>query len=152
MALNSCQMAKTAEDQVASLLGGSKVLGGISSAADFVNAVRNGLPYASLEALSTALQTDLSSVGSVVGIAPRTLARRKLEKLLSPVESDRLYRIAYILHLAASTLGGVDKARVWLQRSNRALGGAVPLSFIDTEIGERKVEQVLHQLTYGIYA
>lgn len=145
-------MAQTAEAQVAALLGGPKVLGGIFGTADFVDAVRNGLPYASLEALSEALHADLRSVGDVIGIAPRTLARRKHERQLSPIESDRLYRIAYILHLAASTLGGVDKARVWLQRSNRALGGAIPLSFIDTEIGERKVEQVLLQLTHGIYA
>lgn len=145
-------MAQTAETQVAAFLGGSKVLGGISRAAEFVDAVRNGLPFASLEALSAALQADLSLVGDVVGIAPRTLARRKHERQLSPIESDRLYRVAYVLHLAASTLGGVDKARVWLQRSNRALGGATPLAFIDTEIGERKVEQVLLQLAHGIYA
>lgn len=144
-------MARTAESQVAALLGGPKVLGGISGAAEFVDAVRHGLPYASLEALSAALQADLSAVGDVVGIAPRTLARRKHEKQLSPIESDRLYRIAYVLHLAASTLGSVDKARIWLQRSNRALGGAVPLACIDTEIGERRVEQVLLQLTHGIY-
>jgi len=145
-------MAQTAEAQVAALLGGSKVLGGIAGAAEFVDAVRNGLPFASLEALSATLQTELSLVGDVVGIAPRTLARRKQEKQLSPIESDRLYRVAYVLHLATSTLGGVDKARVWLQRSNRALGGAAPLALLDTEIGERKVEQVLLQLTHGIYA
>jgi putative toxin-antitoxin system antitoxin component (TIGR02293 family) len=145
-------MAQTVETKVAAFLGGPKVLGGITRASDFVDAVRHGLPYASLEALSVALQTDLSSVGDVVGIAPRTLARRKHEKQLSPIESDRLYRIAYILHLAASTLGGIEKARVWLQRPNRALGGAVPLVFIDTEIGERKVEEVLLQLTHGVYA
>lgn len=145
-------MATTAEAQVAALLGGRKVLGGVSEAAEFVQAVRQGLPYASLEALSEALQTDLGEVGSVVGIAPRTLARRKHEKLLSPIESDRLYRVAYVLHLAASTLGGIDKARTWLQRPNRALGGAAPLGLLDTEIGERKVEEVLLQLTHGIYA
>lgn len=142
----------SAEAQVAALLGGRKVLGGVSEAAEFVQAVRHGLPYASLEALSEALQADLSEVGGVVGIAPRTLARRKHEKLLSPIESDRLYRVAYVLHLAASTLGGIDKARTWLQRPNRALGGAAPLSLLDTEIGERKVEEVLLQLTHGIYA
>jgi putative toxin-antitoxin system antitoxin component (TIGR02293 family) len=145
-------MATTTEAQVAALLGGRKVLGGVTEAAEFVRAVRQGLPYASLEALSEALQTDLSDVGGIVGIAPRTLARRKHEKLLSPIESDRLYRVAFVLHLAATTLGGVDKARTWLQRGNRALGGASPLSLLDTEIGERKVEEVLLQLTHGIYA
>lgn len=152
MALEWCQMATTAETEVAALLGGRKVLGGITDAADLVEAVRQGLPYASLEALTQLLQADLSKVGGVVGIAPRTLARRRHEKLLSPIESDRLYRVAYVLHLAASTLGGVDKGRVWLQRANRALGGAIPLSLLDTEIGERKVEEVLLQLTHGIYA
>jgi len=145
-------MARTAETEVAALLGGPKVLGGITEAAHFVKAVRQGLPYASLEALTVALQVDLSAVGEVVGIAPRTLARRKLEKQLSPIESDRLYRVAYVLHLAALTLGGVAKARTWLQRANRALNGAVPLTLIDTEIGERKVEEVLLQLAHGIYA
>jgi putative toxin-antitoxin system antitoxin component (TIGR02293 family) len=145
-------MAKTAEAEVAALLGGPKVLGGITDAAHFVKAVRLGLPYASLEALTAALQVDVNAVGGVVGIAPRTLARRKLEEQLSPIESDRLYRLAYLLHLAASTLGGVEKARAWLQRANRALGGVVPLTLIDTEIGERQVEEVLLQLTHGIYA
>jgi putative toxin-antitoxin system antitoxin component (TIGR02293 family) len=145
-------MALVAESQVATLLGGRKVLGGIADATDFVLAVRRGLPYASLEALTGALQADLGEVGEVVGIAARTLARRKHEKLLSPIESDRLYRIAYVLHLAASTLGGLDKARLWLQRDNRGLGGSTPLSLLDTEIGERQVEEILLQLNHGIYA
>lgn len=145
-------MARSGEAEVAALLGGPKILGGISEAAQFVSAVRNGLPFASFEALSTFLGTDAGSLGGVLGIAPRTLARRKVEKQLSPIESDRLYRIAYILHLAASTLGSVEKARAWLQRKNRALGGLSPLSLVDTEIGERKVEEVLLQLSHGIYA
>lgn len=145
-------MAEVAEARIASLLGGRKLLGGITEPADLLEVVRQGLPYASLEALTEALQADLDDVGGVVGISPRTLARRKHEKLLSPIESDRLYRVAYILHLAASTLGGVAKARAWLQRRNRALGGVVPLSLLDTEIGERRVEEVLLQLSHGLYA
>jgi putative toxin-antitoxin system antitoxin component (TIGR02293 family) len=145
-------MAQPADDQLATLLGGRKVLGGITQASDFVDAVRRGLPYASLEALTGALHADMSTVGAVVGIATRTLARRRQERQLSPIESDRLYRVAYVLHLAASTLGGLDKARVWLQRENRALGGHTPLSLLDTEIGGRQVEEALLQLTHGIYA
>jgi putative toxin-antitoxin system antitoxin component (TIGR02293 family) len=145
-------MAHPAESQVASLLGGRKILGGIAGAADFVDAVRRGLPFASLEALTGALHADMGTVGAVVGIASRTLARRRHEKQLSPIESDRLYRVAYALHLAASTLGGLDKARVWLQRENRSLGGHTPLSLLDTEIGGRQVEEALLQLNHGIYA
>ena len=149
---SSCHMASRAESLVATILGGRKVLGGITDAADFVLAVRRGLPYASLEALTGALEADLGEVSEVVGIAARTLARRKHEKQLSPIESDRLYRIAYVMHLAASTFGGLDKARLWMQRDNRSLGGSTPLSLLDTEIGERQVEEVLLQLNHGIYA
>lgn len=145
-------MASPGKAEIADLLGGRRVLGGISEAAGFVAAVRTGLPFASLEALSVALGTDPGSVGNVVGIAPRTLARRKLEKHLSPIESDRLYRVAYVLHLTASTLGGLEKARLWLGRPNRTLGGLAPLSLLDTEIGERKVEEVLFQISHGIYS
>jgi putative toxin-antitoxin system antitoxin component (TIGR02293 family) len=88
----------------------------------------------------------------VVGIATRTLARRKHERHLSPIESDRLYRVAYVMHLAALTLGGLEKARLWLQRVNRSLGGHTPLSLLDTEIGGRQVEQSLLQISHGIYA
>ena len=128
------------------------MLGGITEAADFVQAVRQGLPYASLEALTDALRADLGEVSAVVGIATRTLARRKHERHLSPIESDRLYRVAYVVHLAASTLGGLERARVWLQRDNRTLGGHTPLSLLDTEIGGRQVEETLLQLNHGIYA
>ncbi len=146
------QMATMAESHVASLLGGRRVLGGITEAADFVEAVRHGLPYASLEALTSALRADLGEVSAVVGIATRTLARRKQERHLSPIESDRLYRVAYVMHLAALTLGGLEKARLWLQRVNRSLGGNTPLSLLDTEIGGRQVEQSLLQISHGIYA
>jgi putative toxin-antitoxin system antitoxin component (TIGR02293 family) len=80
------------------------------------------------------------------------LARRKHERQLSPVESDRLYRLAYVTHVASAVLGGVEVARKWLSRSNRSLGGAEPMSLLDTDIGCRQVEEALVRLNYGLYA
>lgn len=145
-------MADTGAARVAELLGGRRVLGPISDGEEFVEAVRNGLPYASLEALTRALGQDVGDVGAVVGIPARTLARRKHEQVLSPVESDRLYRLAYVTHVASATLGGVEPARVWLNRPNRALGGTTPLSLLDTDIGCRQVEEVLSRLSYGMFS
>ena len=101
---------------------------------------------------SAALGTDPGSVGNVVGIAPRTLARRKLEKHLSPIESDRLYRLAYVTHVASAVLGGVEAARRWLAGPNRSLGGVVPMTLLDTDIGCRRVEEALVRINYGMYA
>ena len=145
-------MAEPAEIQVSDLLGGRKVLGRLSEANDLLRAVRGGLPYASLEVLTRKLGLDAGAVGAVVGIPERTLARRKHERHLSPVESDRLYRLAYITHVASAVLGGVGAARNWLVQSNRSLGGVVPMSMLDTDIGCRQVEEALVRLNYGLYA
>lgn len=145
-------MAKAGTAGVADLLGGRKVLGGISEGEEFVEAVRNGLPFASLEALTRTLGREVGYVGAVVGIPARTLARRKHQRSLSPVESDRLYRLAYVTHVASATLGGVEPARVWLSRPNRALNGVTPLSLLDTDIGCRQVEDVLGRLNHGFFS
>ena len=65
-------MAHVARSGLAELLGGRKVLGKVSEGRDFVEAVRHGLPYASLEALTRTLGRDLGDVGAVVGIPGRT--------------------------------------------------------------------------------
>lgn len=133
------------------LLGGRKVLGPLTEARDIQEAVRDGLPYATLGALAMALDLAQKDVTAVIGVAPRTLARRRHERQFSPAESDRLYRIAHVTRLAVDVLGSLDKARKWLTRENRALGGAIPLGMLDTEIGERQVEDVLLRLAHGIY-
>lgn len=127
-------------------------MGRVSETSDLLRAVRGGLPYASLEALTSRLGLELSAVGAVVGIPGRTLARRKHEQQLSPVESDRLYRLAYVTQVASAVLGGVETARRWLGRANRSLGGVEPMSLLDTDIGCRQVEEVLVRLNYGLYA
>jgi putative toxin-antitoxin system antitoxin component (TIGR02293 family) len=145
-------MAEPAELRVTDLLGGRKVLGRVSEAEDLMRAVRGGLPYAALEALTLTLGLEPGAVGAVVGIPSRTLARRKHERSLSPVESDRLYRLAYITHVASGALGGVAAARRWLARRNRSLGGVPPMSLLDTDIGCRQVEEALLRLNHGLYA
>jgi putative toxin-antitoxin system antitoxin component (TIGR02293 family) len=82
----------------------------------------------------------------------RTLARRKKEKRLHADESDRLFRVGRIAALAEETLGSKDKAKRWLQKPNRALGGAAPLRLLDTELGARQVEDVLGRIAHGVYS
>ena len=60
-----------------------------------------------------------------------------------PEESDRLFRLGRIATLAEDVLGSRDKAAAWLHADNRALGGATPLSELDTDLGAEEVESVL---------
>jgi putative toxin-antitoxin system antitoxin component (TIGR02293 family) len=112
--------------------------------------LKAGLPFDAFERLLGLLGVPAGVLADLVGVAPRTLARRKTERSLSAIESDRLYRVAHVVAAAVGTLGSLDKARLWLQRENRALGGTTPLSLLDTEVGVRRVEEVLARVDHGI--
>ncbi len=137
--------------KVIALLGGAKVFPGrIRDLSDLQKALRQGFPYAAFEALVETIDLRSRDLADILGVASRTLARRKTSRQLSPIESDRLYRVAYIVRLATVVLGSLDNARAWLHKENQALGGNSPVSFLDTEIGERQVEELLNRINYGI--
>ena len=118
-------VAQTAEEtrSVVALLGGQAVFPRrIKDARDMQKTLRQGLPYAAFEAILEALGLKSQELAKVLGVASRTLARRKSRQQLSPIESDRLYRVAYVTGRAAAALGSLDNARTWLHRDNQALG------------------------------
>lgn len=135
--------------KVVALLGGPKVFEGVKNRRDLQEALRQGFPYATFDAVLKALDLNTKDLAALVGVASRTLARRKTGRFLSPIESDRLYRVARITLQASETLGSLEKARIWLGQTNQALGGVSPLSQLDTEIGERQVEDLLNRINYG---
>jgi putative toxin-antitoxin system antitoxin component (TIGR02293 family) len=120
--------------------------------AELRDAVRQGLPFSALETLTRQLEISPQQCCAVLGIPPRTVARRKEARQLNPQESDRLYRVARAASQAVAVLGSLDKARLWLKTPNRALGGDRPLDLLDTEIGARQVEDILLRLNYGIFS
>lgn len=133
-----------------------KILGlkqAIHSSLDLLPVIRHGLPSTSLEAVSKSM--DLSALATVesLGLAKRTLARRLQEKqTLTAEESERIVRLARVLAQATAVLGHIEKARRWLQKPNRACGGNVPLSLLDTDIGTNAVLEELGRIDYGVFA
>ncbi len=113
-------------------------------------ALRAGLPYASLSAVASGFEIEGPTVASILGIPARTLARRKKERRLSPEESDRLFRLGRLAALAEDVLGTRAKASAWLHAGNRSLGGATPLSQLDTDLGAEQVESALLRLAHGV--
>ncbi len=140
--------------EVATLLGGKKVFKReISEVNEMREVLRKGLPYQSLESLSKSTGIQLSTLTKVIGVAPRTLARRKeAGSTFNPAESDRIYRLARIMTLAIDVLGSKEKAKEWLSRNNRALGGETPLSLLDTDMGAKQVEEVLGRIEHGVFS
>ncbi len=114
--------------------------------------VRSGLPYSALEAVAAACAIGPADLVAVLHVAARTLARRRREKRLRPDESDRLLRLGRIAALAEEALGSREKATVWLHRPNLALGSQVPLRQLDTELGARRVEDLLLRIAHGVHS
>ena len=149
-------MASIQEDStqnVAALLNGKKTLKrAITERGDMRDALREGLPFGALEAFAHALDFTKESLTGGIGIAPPTLARRKAQRILNAVESDRLYRLARVTQMAVHTLRSLEKAKHWLDRPNRTLSGETPLSLLDTDIGARQVETILGRIDHGIFS
>jgi putative toxin-antitoxin system antitoxin component (TIGR02293 family) len=131
-------------------LGGRSVLGRtLASQRDLCQAIRDGFPPAVVEELMRASGLTLQELADALDLSPRSLQRRRRSGRLARFESDRLYRLARIVALAQQSLGDRMSAARWLKRSNRALGGAAPISTMDTELGARQVENVLGRIAYG---
>ena len=135
---------------VVSELGGKQALGRVlSSDGDLREAIREGFPPAVVENLMRASGLTLKEVAGALDLSPRSLQRRRRSGRLARFESDRLYRLARIMAIASECLGDAERARRWLKRPNRALGGVAPVAAIDTELGARQVENLLGRIAYG---
>lgn len=137
---------------VLAFLGGRKTLGLAPRAqADYVDMVRTGLPYDALRAVASELSLSLKDVQAVLQLSPRSLQRRKAARLTS-VESERVLRLARVAAHATYVLGDRTAALRWLNRSNRALAGEIPLRLLDTDVGAGEVMEVLDRALYGVYS
>jgi putative toxin-antitoxin system antitoxin component (TIGR02293 family) len=138
---------------VVKVLGGSSVLGrNVVSADELRKRVRDGLPYGALEAVEVRLGLKPTEIETMLSLPARTRIRRKKTKVLSPVQSDRLYRLARIASIAVEVFGDEIKTTRWLRKPNRSLGHNEPLRLLDTELGAREVEDALGRIEHGIFA
>jgi putative toxin-antitoxin system antitoxin component (TIGR02293 family) len=139
---------------VGKLLGGSVLLAREPIAwPELVEAVREGLPYAALESTAQHLHLSRDAASASLGIHARTFYRRKRHNArLSREESEKVLRLARIGAHALEVFEEPERATRWLTKPNRALGGATPLSLLDTDIGAEAVDGELGRIEHGVLA
>jgi len=115
-----------------------------------IEAVAEGLDISAFERVAAALGVTEKHLAELLRIKPSTQARRQRSGKLSRDESERLYRIAFLVERAVQVLGSLEVAQRWLDTRKRALGGATPLVLAKTEPGAREVEDLLGRIEYGI--
>jgi putative toxin-antitoxin system antitoxin component (TIGR02293 family) len=112
-----------------------------------------GLPAAILRSLAEAFGLQTSGIAPIVNISEKTILRRVAARgKLKPDESERVARLMRVYVRAVDVLEDEKRARAWLAKPLRVLGGKTPLSLMASEQGAREVEQVLGRLENGIFA
>jgi putative toxin-antitoxin system antitoxin component (TIGR02293 family) len=90
------------------------------------------------------------SVEKLLNASISTLERRRREqKPLTSVASERLDRVAVVCHLAEAVLQSRDTAICWMSKPNKVFGGDTPVMLCETEIGAKQVSRVLQALEWG---
>jgi putative toxin-antitoxin system antitoxin component (TIGR02293 family) len=112
--------------------------------------LRQGLPVSVLGNFRENWGFTIMELAGSLSI-PKSTLMRMLERRnrMALVDSDRVYRLASILTLAEEAIGNREKAQRWLRQPNQVLGNETPLRALETEIGARRVEQVLGRIAYG---
>ncbi len=119
---------------------------------DVVESVRDGLLFAEFEALAELLQMPEDALAAALNIPRATLHRRKKMGQLAKDESERVVRFARVFGEAVNLFGTAEAAREWLREPAIAFGDQTPLAYMDTEVGARRVEELLGKIAHGVFA
>lgn len=137
---------------IADVMGGTDILGRrVSSIGDLEESISHGLPKG---ALRFTVERVYRTVGDIrremFRIVPEATFKRRTR--LSPAESERTERLARVIAAAEHTWNDREDAREWLIKPHPELGNVSPLGAAKTELGARRVEELLDRLFYGIPA
>ncbi len=124
----------------------------VPNESDLIPIIRNGLPKKHLDHLMSTTGLTLSEASSLLHISERTLHRYKANTILNPEISERILEIARIYTRGAQVLGTLDRFKEWVIFPSWALGDRTPLSYLDTSIGVKLVEDELGRIEHGVLA
>ena len=117
---------------------------------ELLHIIEGQLPASSINRL-LALGITRSEVGALV-IPLRTLQhRRSRREKLTVEESDRVLRMMRALSQTESVYASRERALTWLRRPNPRLEKRTPLELLKTDAGSRIVEELLIQVSEGMF-
>ena len=133
------------------MLGGARILRArVRTLMDLAQLVSNGLPFRSLRAVAERYPEPYRRRIEQLVVPRTTLQRREASGVLSPEESERLERVARLSALAEYVWESRDAAQQWLTTPLPLLGNEAPLDLAATDLGARRVEDVLWKLEHSL--
>jgi putative toxin-antitoxin system antitoxin component (TIGR02293 family) len=136
---------------VAEVLGGRRTLRKqIRTTSDLAAAVEAGLPVASLAIVVRRVAGETRQATELkYRVVPKSTLQRRRTRL-SLEESERLERLARLTALAEQVWDDPKLAHEFLVSAQPQLGGERPVDLIRTDLGTRRVEDLLWSLEYSL--
>jgi len=136
--------------EIAEALGGKDTLRvNIKKDLEMDQLIRDGIPFEAYDHFKDKLKMTHHELCAFIGLKGYRKSKSG-DVRLSPISSDRLYRLARVYALAAKVLEDEDKGREWLKRPQYGLGERVPLEVASTELGAKEVENLLGRIEYSV--
>ena len=138
-----------APESIAEILG----LGGsIRTVTQLEFAIAEGLPKRSLERLSSRLYSDQRTASAYKFTVVPAATWKRRTKRLSVEESERTERLARVLAAAEYVFDDREQAREWMNKPHPELGDKRPVQAAKSELGARRVEELLDKIFFGLPA
>ena len=120
---------------------------------EIIRRQREGLPLKVISVMSRKLDMNVDAFTTALSL-PRNIKKSRFMrgKNLPPLAAERVIRAARILKRATEVFESEQDACIWLKLRNRALGGKMPLSYMDTGAGFHHVGDELKRIEYGLVA
>lgn len=140
-----------AAQKVADMLGGEAILGRrVRSIRELSQAVAAGLPKQALRHTAERIAAPGQVQRLVYRVVPEATYKRRTR--LSAEESERTERLARVAAMAEEIWRNAQDARQWLYTPHPELEGITPLETAFSELGARRVEELLARIEYGLPA
>jgi len=119
-----------------------------------IQVIREGLPYDSLDFISSQLNVSVKTALAIVGMPQTTYNKKKNDhSLLDQRNSELILLIIELIQYGQEVFNQEkEKYQRWLKKPNSSLGGQTPESMLDTTSGIEEVRKCLSRIEYGIMA
>jgi putative toxin-antitoxin system antitoxin component (TIGR02293 family) len=124
----------------------------VRSLSDLSSAVSRGLPKSALKAsLARVFPEGAEQTAMLYRVIPEATFKRRREHLKME-ESERTERLARVIATAEYVWDDEVQSRCFLTTPHAQLEGQRPIEVALTELGARRIEELLWKLYYGIAA
>lgn len=119
-----------------------------------IETIHHGIPFDAIETISSELGRPVKFMLAILGIPQTTYNKKKNEDaILNLRDGELILLIAELIAYGKEVFNHEDdKFQRWMQKSNIALGGKTPDSFLDTVSGLEEIKRVLNAINYGIFS